>query len=248
MAQRKPLVQVAGALKQLPSADSLVVPVLVLPQQASAPGTAAAEGAVYSKDVSGTSQLFYQPSSSGTPVQVTPPASGGATEALAQSWVDFFQATNGNNGSTGAGSFTTGATYVFKRRVKINGIRFVWAGGAATIRATLYRFTSGAVLATVDLAVGGAGIYIATFGAAYTIAAAEVGQYLTCAIWQTAGTAYSRYTSGMAEAGVAAPYPVARSCLVKENPIRFVAGNASPGGVAVTEWYAVEPDIDPTLV
>lgn len=248
MANRKALVQVAGALNQLPDADGLYVPqAAVFKEQGSDPATGADEGALYTKDVSGTTQLYYRPNSSGTPVQLG--GSAGASESLEQSWVDMFSAKYGI-GTTAAGSYTTGAAYVFKRRVVVTGIRFMWAGAAAeTIRASLFRFTDGTRLATVDVSTTGAGIYVATFAAPYTILASDVAQILTTGIWQTAGTLYTRYTGGgMGEAGVTTPFPIARSALVKENPIRFVLGDGAPSGNSATEWYAVEPVLDPTLV
>lgn len=48
---------------------------VTLPEQSSAPTTGADEGAVYTKDVSGVTQLFYRPSNNGTEVQL----SGGST-------------------------------------------------------------------------------------------------------------------------------------------------------------------------
>lgn len=42
-----------------------------MPEQGAAPATAAAEGAVYTKDVSGATQLFWREESSGTEYQMT---------------------------------------------------------------------------------------------------------------------------------------------------------------------------------
>lgn len=174
---------------------------------------------------------------------------GAATEKLQHSWVDLLSSKHSSFGETSVGSYTVGATYVFTRRVTINGIRFAWAGSASTtVRASLYRFTDGTKLATVDVAVSAGGIYTATFATPHLIAAADVAQYLTCAIWQTGGSIYSLYTGGVGEAGVSAPFSVARSALIKENPGRYAAGDASPSSFTAGEYYAVEPVIDPAPV
>lgn len=172
---------------------------------------------------------------------------GASTEQLQHSWVDLLTSKHGSFGGTSAGSYTVGATYVFTRRVTITGIRFAWAGSASTtVRASLYRGTDGTKLATVDVGVSAGGIYVATFASPHLIAASDVAQYLACTIWQTAGSIYSLYTGGVGEAGVSAPFSVARSALVKENPGRYASGDAYPSSFTAGEFYAVEPVIDPT--
>ncbi len=172
---------------------------------------------------------------------------GAVTEELQHSWVDLLADKHSSFGGTSVGSYTVGSSYVFTRRVTITGIRFVWAGSAATTaRASLYRFTDGTKLATVDVAVSTGGIYVATFAAPHLIAAVDVAQHLTCAIWETSGSIYSLYTGGVGEAGVSAPFSVARSALIKENPGRYASGDVSPGSFTAAEFYAVEPVIDPT--
>ena len=74
---------------------------MLLPEQASAPSTAADQGAVYTKDVSGNTELFYRDESDGTEVQLT---AAGVVSAV--SGVEVF---------TTGGTFTApvGVTQVF---------------------------------------------------------------------------------------------------------------------------------------
>lgn len=71
---------------------------VTLSEQASAPATAAGEGAIYTKDTGGQPELFYREESNGDEVQIT---KGGGLNAsdLADDWSDLASATSTDLGS-----------------------------------------------------------------------------------------------------------------------------------------------------
>lgn len=143
---------------------------------------------------------------------------------------------------TVAGSNTTG-TLFFARRTGVycNGGRFYWGGAVArTIRVTLWKSGVGAV-ATVDVAVAGAGIYTGRFASPYPIDGAS-NWFIT--FWETTGAEY-QFSSSIPNGTLRYPSGIQQREYQYITIIRgdvFGGGNAIPNlGSGPTTYYLIEP-------
>ena len=92
---------------------------LQMPEQSSAPATAANEGGLYTKEISSATQLFYREESSGNELQLT--------NALLGAAVGYFEVPGGILVKWGNGSFASGATVTFDSTVPFSTVYSVVA-------------------------------------------------------------------------------------------------------------------------
>jgi Domain of unknown function (DUF4082) len=139
-----------------------------------------------------------------------------------------------------AGNFTTGALFNVTRDAKITGVYFYWAGAVArTLRCKLWDSDGVTVLATVDVAVNGAGYYTGTFGAPVVVSTALSTKWYAATVWETSGAEYTRYNA-FAGVGVIPVFPFFDSALLWHNWNGFGAGDLYPTGSGV-EFFPVQP-------
>ena len=136
-----------------------------------------------------------------------------------------------------AGSFTVGCRFSVSAPKVVSGVRFMWADTARTVRASLWRDSTGVVLASRDIAVSDDGLYEATFRTPVDLSQI-VGANLTVGIWDISGTNY--VASGVDTMGALLPYVFPDGTAMQAKRL-FSAGNARPTSNAATEDYWVEP-------
>ena len=85
-----------------------------------------------------------------------------------------------------SGNFTVGTEFCVTpgAAITITGVRFYWAGGAATVRCKIWE--AAGQLATVDLAVGGAGYFSALFATPYALPTSKFNKSLHATVWNSA--------------------------------------------------------------
>jgi hypothetical protein len=136
-----------------------------------------------------------------------------------------------------AGSFTVGCRFSTSKAKAIGGVRFIWADAARTIRASLWRDSTGVRLASSDIAVSDDGVYVAMFRTPVDVSQ-MVNENLTVSIWDISGTNY--VASGVDTIGGVGPYVFPNDTTMQAKRL-FSAGNARPTSTAATEDYWVEP-------
>lgn len=165
--------------------------------------------------------------SDGTPASLATATTGGGT------WI-WSPLQHAGTATDTAGDFTVGCGFKTSEACRIAGIRFKWAGSAGTVRCRIY--SGGSALATIDVPVTGAGIYLGTFRAVL-ITVVDTQYY--CAIRKSTGASYPKINVNRAVYPTF-PIPGTAKLIWTEWGMR-AAGAAEPSNVVVTEAYPVIP-------
>lgn len=170
-------------------------------------------------------------------------AGDGVGSSLDFSPVDYWE--RPNLFTNVAGNRTTAVEFACHAAYTITGIRFHWAGGAASIKVSLWTyFISSRLLATVTASIPGAGTHSILFAAPYVIEADQVGLPLLATVYDSgSGTHYTRATDH------AKTYPdfpfFGGPKFVWLNFTWHVTGDAMPNSITGTDLYPIEPILDP---
>jgi hypothetical protein len=139
------------------------------------------------------------------------------------------------------GNFTTGVSFQVTQSVVCSGIYFYWAGAVSRTIKCVLRNGAGTTLASIDVAVSGAGFYTGTFSSPQTIAPADATGTTSfkASIWENSATEYARWAT--APALLPAQPFVGGPKVIWENFKKFAAGDANPTSTSGAEHYPVEP-------
>lgn len=139
------------------------------------------------------------------------------------------------------------------------GVRGYWAGGATSLKASLWLPTGNVREASVTISVSGAGLWSAVFSGFFALTA---GQRYGITVWDTSGSNYTTYngsTTGTAPMADIMPAGVSGTGPAMIGPSSEVAyyasnnsdgrygiygnGDAAPTLVSTGLWYPIEPMI-----
>lgn len=132
---------------------------------------------------------------------------------------------------------TVGCRFRLKTAAPVVGVRFLWTQALAkTVRCRIYNDSTGASLASVDVAVNNPGVYVGYFSTPIT--ADLTGVDIVASIYETSGTS-NPYSNDTAFAALL-PLECGPFRTLKQ-PSLFLAGDNKPTTVPVGASYMVEP-------
>jgi len=158
-----------------------------------------------------------------------------------------------NNAGNISGGMGFAATQAGKN---CGGARGYWAGGATSLKISLWRASDGARVANTTIAVSGAGLWTATFTTPFALVA---GQAYGITMWDTSGDHYTSYngaTTGTAPMADVMPAGLSGGPAMIGPGIEVTyyasnsgdgrygiaqSGDINPNGALSGVWYPVEP-------
>lgn len=145
-----------------------------------------------------------------------------------------------------AGDFTVGARWRATSACLVSGARFLWvsAGGAKSVKVTLWRDSSAAVLGTATVSVNATGVYVARFATPFLVTGADLSVDLTIGFYETGAGFFSR--TGV-DAVFATYLPLTLPGLELHSVALFLASDARPTSTSVSGNFWIEPLIEPAF-